>query len=82
MRNWNYYIKKTTAIMIASGMVVMTGCADKGQGAAADASGQAETVVQVNSQGQDKQAESGCFFCTGSDRDRSPDRVRENRKSC
>ena len=53
MRNWNYYIKKTTAIMIASGMVVMTGCADKGQGAAADASGQAETVVQVNSQGQD-----------------------------
>lgn len=53
MRNWNYYIKKTTAIMIASGMVVMTGCADKGQGAAADASGQAETVVQANSQGQD-----------------------------
>lgn len=53
MRNWSYYIKKTIAIMIASGMVVMTGCADKGQGADADASGQAETVVQANSQGQD-----------------------------
>ena len=53
MRNWNYYIRKTAAIMIASGMVVMAGCADKGHGAAADASGQAETAVQANSQGQD-----------------------------
>lgn len=53
MRNWNYYIKKTTAIMIASGMVVMTGCADKGQNDTADASGQAENVVQANAQGQD-----------------------------
>lgn len=53
MRNWNYYIRKTAAIMIALGMVVMTGCADKGQGADADASGQAETAVQANSQGRD-----------------------------
>ena len=53
MRNWNYYIRKTAAIMIASGMVVMTGCADKGQNDTADASGQAETVVQANAQGQD-----------------------------
>lgn len=52
MRNLSYYIRKTTAIVLASGMLAMTGCTDKGQDAGADVKSQNETNVQAKADGQ------------------------------